>query len=364
MGITANHISKWAEGHAVVDDVSLDIADGDFTVILGPTGAGKTTLLRMLCGVERPRAGSVLCDGDDVTTVPTRKRSVAMVYQQFVNYPSMTVYENIASPLRLKRPRLLRKDIDRTVRETAELVGLTSVLDHLPAEVSGGQQQRTAIARALAKGAKYFFLDEPLANLDFKLREELRGELKRIFQARGGAAIYATPDPIDALSMATHVGVMRDGRLLQYGPAREVYDAPANVQVAEYFSYPTMNMAEARVEKDASGPRLRLSDELSVPLTSENAPAGRERCRVGIRPHALRLADRANEASTFTALVEFSEVVGSDTEIFVSHGPHRFTALIDHVRQFNPGDSLRLTLDPTGIFMFDAESAELIGSTG
>ena len=221
------------------------------------------------------------------------------------------------------------------------------------------QQQRTAIARALAKGAKYFFLDEPLANLDFKLREELRGELKRIFQDRGGAAIYATPDPIDALSMATHVGVMRDGQLLQYGPARAVYNTPANVRVAEYFSYPTMNLVEARVEHGA----LRLSDDLSIPINGLAERIGRHVCRVGIRPHALRLADTAANGSTFTARVEFSEVVGSDTEVFVSHGDLRFTALLDHVRRFNAGDQLTLALDTGGIFVFDAESAEFIGTT-
>lgn len=363
MGITATNITKSADGYTVVDNVSLEIADGEFAVILGPTGAGKTTLLRMLCGVDRPDSGSVLYDGVDVTRVPTRKRSVAMVYQQFVNYPSMTVYENIASPLRLKRPRMGRSEIDRIVRETADLVGLASVLDHLPAEISGGQQQRTAIARALAKGAKYFFLDEPLANLDFKLREELRGELKRIFQATGGAAVYATPDPIDALSMASHVGVMRDGRLLQYGPARAVYDAPANVRVAEYFSYPTMNLAEARVERNG-GARLRLSDELVIPIDGVAERIERHVCRVGLRPHALRPASAQSSDPTFTARVEFAEVVGSDTEVFVSHGAHTFTVLIDHVQRFNAGDDMILAVDPHGLFIFDVETAELIGTTG
>lgn len=362
MGITAHNITKSVEDVQLLDNVSLEVADGDFAVLLGPTGAGKTTLLRVLCGVDRADSGAVLYDGADVTGVPTRKRSVAMIYQQFVNYPSLTVYENIASPLRLKRPRLSRDRVDRIVRETAELVGIEQVLDHLPAEISGGQQQRTAIARALAKGAKYFFLDEPLANLDFKLREELRGELKRIFQATGGAAIYATPDPIDVLSMASHVGVMRDGRLLQYGPARTVYDAPANIGVAEFFSYPPMNLAEAHVESSASGTVLRLSDELAIPCSAFSERIQNGRCIVGIRPHALALSGGNTDKPRFTARVEFSEVVGSDTEIFVAHRSHRFTVLLDHVRRFNGGDQLELTLDPRGVFVFDHESSELIGS--
>jgi glycerol transport system ATP-binding protein len=174
MGIVVENVSKSYKNKQALKDVSLEIRDGEFMTLLGATGAGKTTLMRVMLGIDKPDTGRVYYDGRDVTDVPVQKRSVAMVYQAFINYPSLTVYENIASPLRISVQKLPETEIDKAVRKNAELLSITDILNHRPSEISGGQQQRTAIARALTKGSKYIFLDEPLGNLDYKLREELR----------------------------------------------------------------------------------------------------------------------------------------------------------------------------------------------
>ena len=319
MAITVEHLTKTYDGATALDDVSLHIEDGDFTVLLGPTGSGKTTLLRIMAGVEKPDSGRVLYDGVDMRRVPVQKRPIAMVYQQFVNYPSMTVYENIASPLRVRRPRLSRAEIDKRVMEAAELLRIEKVLRQKPEEVSGGQQQRTAIARALVKGARYIFLDEPLANLDFKLREDLRGELKHLFGARKGAVIYATPEPIDALSMATHVGLLQEGRLRQYGPTREVYESPEDIGVGTYFSHPTMNIVPGNVETRDGAAHLRISEDLRIDIGAMQHDLDKDEYFVGIRAHALDVTRHHVRDIPFSAIVEFAEGYGSDTEVHLLH---------------------------------------------
>jgi len=354
LGIRVEQISKRYDGRPAVEDVSLEIGDGQFAVLLGATGAG----------IDRPDTGRVFYDGEDVTNRPVRKRPVAMVYQQFVNYPSLTVYENIASPLRVMKPRPSRQALDRTVRETADLLGLAGVLEHRPEEVSGGQQQRTAIARALAKNAKYIFLDEPLGNLDYKLREELRGELKRIFRERGGAVVYATPEPVDALSIGTHAGFLHHGRLLQFGPARDVYENPATAEVGGYFSYPAMNLLPATVERDNGTAYLRVSEKLAVPtdpLADRRQHGG---ALVGIRAHGVHLEDVNSHRIPVPATVELSEVVGSDTELHLNHEGLRLVALLQQFRGHEIGAAVTAYVDAAGWYVFDAVSRELLGRTG
>ena len=212
MSVTLEHVTRTVDGIPTIRDVSLTLERGTLSVLLGPTLSGKTSIMRLLAGLDKPTTGRVLVDGKDVTGFDVRQRSVAMVYQQFINYPSLTVYENIASPLRVQgRPR---EEIDRRVQEAAKLLRLEPYLNRTPLQLSGGQQQRTAIARALVKGADLVLLDEPLANLDYKLREELRAELPRIFEASGAIFVYATTEPSEALLLGgrhrLHVG--RRGR--------------------------------------------------------------------------------------------------------------------------------------------------------
>src|SRR6187397_425349 len=224
MSVTLDHVTRTVDGVPTIRDVSLTLERGTLSVLLGPTLAGKTSIMRLLAGLDKPTTGRVLVDDKDVTGVDVRRRSVAMVYQQFINYPSLNVYENIASPLRVAR--LPAGEIESRVREAARLLKLEPYLDRRPLNLSGGQQQRTAIARALVKRADLVLLDEPLANLDYKLREELREELPRIFEASGAIFVYATTEPSEALLLGGNTLCMWEGRVTQYGSTPRVYRQP------------------------------------------------------------------------------------------------------------------------------------------
>src|ERR1700748_1800318 len=231
MSVTLDHVTRTVDGIPAIRDVSLTLEKGTLSVLLGPTLAAKTSIMRLLAGLDKPATGKVLVDGKDVTGFDVRRRSVAMVYQQFINYPSLTVYENIASPLRVQgKPKA---EIDRRVMEAAKLLRLGPFLSRTPPPLSGGPQQRTAIARALVKGADLVLLDEPLANLDYKLREELRAELPRIFEASGAIFVYATTEPSEALLLGGNTVCMWEGRALQAGDTSKVYRHPDTLRGAE-----------------------------------------------------------------------------------------------------------------------------------
>jgi len=363
MGITVERISKAYEGNTALDDVSLELSDGSFVTLLGETGAGKTTLLRIMCGIDRPDKGRVYYDDRDVTSLAVQKRDVAMVYQEFVNYPSMTLYENIASPLRIAKKKYSGTEIDRRVRENAELLGLSGVLDHYPEEVSGGQKQRTAIARALAKDTRFIFLDEPLANLDYKLREELRGELKTILNRKGGLVVYATPEAVDALSMSSHVAYLEDGRLYQFGTLEEVYRKPKYVEVGSYFSYPTMNIMEARVVRDQDRCFLQVTDEIVVDVSDLRERLTEERYLMGLRAYNLYTHKLKEGMVSFRAEVELSEELGSDTELHIRHDGLQLIVLMQQVVKYPPGTEIEVFLDPTRIFLFSAKERTLVLKT-
>jgi len=363
MSIRAENICKSYEGKTVLENLNLELASGSFCALLGPTGVGKTTLLRILAGIEKPDQGKVFYDGVDVTRVPVQKRPVAFVYQQFVNYPSMTLYDNIASPLRVSKRKLSKTEIDRKVQETAELLGIREVLYHLPEEASGGQRQRCAIARALAKDAKYIFLDEPLANLDYKLREELRGQLKQIFSERAGIVVYATPEPIDALTMATHVGFLHEHRILQYGEVREVYAHPSHAEVASWFSYPKMNIIPCEVFKHNGTTQLKVTDKLKIDIDSPTSELNRDRYLLGIRAHHLSVSKKNEAMIPIRATIELAEVVGSDTELHLQHENERMILLMQQVGQFNAGDEITVYIDPAQFYIFDAQTGEFITKT-
>src|SRR6266403_1319422 len=239
MTVTLENMTRTVDGIPTIRNVSLTLERGTLSVLLGPTLSGKTSIMRLLAGLDKPATGRVLVDGKDVTGFDVRRRSVAMVYQQFINYPSLTVYENIASPLRVQgKPRA---EIEKRVGEAAKLLRLEPFLSRTPLQLSGGQQQRTAIARALVKGADLVLLDEPLANLDYKLREELRAELPRIFEASGAIFVYATTEPSEALLLGGRTICLSEGRALQVGGTSAVYRRPDSLRVAELFSDPPLN---------------------------------------------------------------------------------------------------------------------------
>jgi glycerol transport system ATP-binding protein len=314
---------------------------GAVTVLLGATQAGKTSLMRVMAGLDKPSTGTVRVDGADVTNVGVRERNVAMVYQQFINYPSMTVFENIASPLKLRK----EADIEKTVRQLAERLHIDMFLDRLPAALSGGQQQRVALARALAKNAPLMLLDEPLVNLDYKLREELRDELTQLFASGNSTVIYATTEPGEALLLGGYTAVMDAGELLQYGPTAEVFHAPKSLRVARAFSDPPMNLLK--------GDALNLG--LALPHDA-GAPAA---LTLGIRAAALRVEARAGDLA-IPGRVELAEISGSDTFVHVETAVGELVAQLTGVHFFELGAPITLHVSPQQAYVFDAKGALLV----
>lgn len=378
MTLRAENICKSYGGKVVLENLSLQVEAGSFCALLGATGSGKTTLLRILAGIEKPDSGRVFYDDHDVTEVSVQERSIAFVYQQFVNYPSMTLYENIASPLRVSKNRLLESEIREKVNKVAGLLGLQEVLHHLPEQASGGQRQRCAIARALVKEARFIFMDAPLSNLDYKLREELRTELKQILggmqcSEEGGSGVgrprlkgvvvYATPEPIDVLMMASHVGFLHDRNVLQFGEVQEVYQHPAHAAVASFFSHPRMNLIECTVESQGGRSVLKVTDELRIAVGLGRDLLPDSRYLLGIRPHHLGLRRVHDRMVPFKAGVELAEVVGSNTELHLKHRNIRMTLFMDRVEQFAVGDIVTPCIDPAQIYLFDLTTGEFVTRT-
>ena len=334
-----------------MSDVSLAFERGSLNVLLGPTLSGKTTLMRLMAGLDKPTSGDISIDGKSVLGVPVRERNVAMVYQQFINYPGLTVYENIASPMRLAK--VDRATLDSKVREAAELLKLEPYLDRTPLNLSGGQQQRTAIARALVKGAELVLLDEPLANLDYKLREELRVELPRIFSETGAIFVYATTEPQEALLLGGRTATLSEGRVTQIGDTIDVYNQPHNLSTAQTFSDPPFNLAP--VVK--SGTELRFGDYAFGALRSDKASLHDGNYTAAVRPHHVSLTATSAHTVQVPATVGTSEITGSETFIHVETSGHRWVVLTHGVHRVNPGDSITLHVNPLSLYLFDNSEA-------
>ena len=352
MQLALDHISKKVGAADWLYDMSLSPRSGEVTVLLGATQAGKTSLMRIMAGLDVPTRGRVQVDGLDVTGTAVRERNVAMVYQQFINYPSLTVSENIASPLKLRG----EKNIGQTVRGLAERLHIEAFLDRLPAELSGGQQQRVALARALAKGAPLMLLDEPLVNLDYKLREELREELTQLFAAGDSTVIYATTEPGEALLLGGYTAVMDRGELLQYGPTAEVFHSPESLRVARAFSDPPMNLISAL--PSAGGLQLVAGPLLKMALP--DAPAERmATLTAGVRGSALRTVERDGDVALH-GQVELAEISGSDTFVHVDTPVGELVAQLTGVHHFELGAAVTLYLDARQVYVFDADGAWLV----
>jgi glycerol transport system ATP-binding protein len=328
-------------------ETTLRLEPGSLNLLLGPTQAGKTTLMRLMAGLDRPSAGRLLLDGRDVTGVSVRKRSVAMVYQQFINYPSFTVFDNIASPLR--RAGLGRDEVDRRVRRAAEALKIVPLLDRLPSELSGGQQQRTALARALVKQAELLLLDEPLVNLDYKLREELRVELQSIFREGRSIVVYATTEPLEALLLGGNTMVMDEGRVLQSGSTLEVYHRPATERVGQVFSDPPMNVIDGTVEQQTA----RLGDGLQLPLAGHLLQLAEGRYRFGVRSNHLFVTRKAADDVEIPATVELAEISGSETFVHAAHGGTSWVVQEEGVHSLALGEAVRVYMNPRHLFVFD-----------
>ncbi|NUP63588.1 MAG: ABC transporter ATP-binding protein [Nonomuraea sp.] len=338
-------------GETWLDDIHLELSNG-LTTLVGPMNAGKTTLMRVVAGLQPPDSGRVLVNGNDVTSISVRKRSVAFVYQQFINYPSLTVHENIASPLRLDRA--YRKDgVDRRVREVAAVMGLSDLLGRRPAELSGGQQQRTAIARALARPVDVLLLDEPLANLDFKLREQLREDLKRMFADSPSVVLYSTADPNEALTFAAPAVVLGEGRVRHVGDPARMYAEPPTLAVAATLSDPPLNLLPGTVR----------DGRIEVLGTSFPAPRARATGHgvvLGIRPHQVTIARNGPGALELPAEIRLAEVTGSATFLhLLLEGRRHLVAHLPGTQLFTPGESTVAYVDPRHVFVFDEDGGRL-----
>ena len=352
MTLALNDISYVVGAQTYIHPTTLTLEKGTMNVLLGPTSSGKTTFMRLMAGLDVPTKGRIHWNGEDVTGQRVQDRQIAMVYQQFINYPAMTVYKNIASPLTLMG--LSKSDIDARVRKTADLMQLTPMLDRKPLELSGGQQQRCALARALVKNAGLVLLDEPLANLDYKLREELRAEIPRIFEESGSIFVYATTEPEEALLLGGNCATLWEGRVTQFGPTAQVYRRPADATTARVFSDPPMNFLN--VEK--RGDRMHFGKSESIPAVGEGVIDGRY--VLGFRPNHLTL-EPIEDAIRFDTTLSVMEITGSETFVHLAHGDARWVGLIHGVRDVKPGQALPVYLDPSRIYLF-AEDGALVAS--
>ncbi len=339
-----------------VDALDLHIADAELMVLVGPSGSGKSTALRMLAGLEDVDDGGIWIGDRDVTYVRPRDRDVAMVFQNYALYPYLTVAQNIAFPLKMAR-RLKRSERDLRVREVADLLGLTDLLERKPGQLSGGQRQRVAMGRAIVRSPTAYLMDEPLSNLDAKLRVQMRADIADLQARLGVTTVYVTHDQSEAMTLGSRVAVLRDGRLQQCAPPRELYDRPANAFVAGFIGSPAMSLIEVPFgtngSVDLGGVRLPLPDGAA----SAASARGLARLLVGLRPESLRLS-----ADGIPARVEAVEVLGADAYVFcsaeVGGAETRITARADARVAPERGDAVRLVVESRDAHLFDPESGE------
>lgn len=322
MSIEFRKLTKRFGHNVVVDDLSLTIGTGEFVVLLGPSGCGKSTTLRMLAGLEEITSGDILVSDERVNDIPPQRRDLAMVFQNYALYPHMSVAENIAYPLRIRK--LSRAEISDRVTRAAALLEIDNLLDRKPRELSGGERQRVALARAIVREPRAYLMDEPLSNLDARLRVQMRGELKRLQQQLGTTTIYVTHDQAEAMTLAHRVAVMRKGKLQQFDTPLNVYNYPSNRFVAEFVGSPSMNFLEGRIEQDAKtfqseGLRLRLNDAL---LESLDGIGHKQEVTLGIRPEHIRVS-MTQFNGWLPASVYVSEIMGNETFVFLMLGAQR-----------------------------------------
>lgn len=325
---------------------TLTLEAGCFNTLLGTTLAGKTTLMRLMAGLEKPTEGSIFFNQANVTGVPVQRRNVSMVYQQFINYPNMSVYDNIASPLRVAGMRT--QAIDKHVGSIAELLRISSFLKRRPNELSGGQQQRTAMARALVKEADLILLDEPLANLDFKLREDLRDELPKLFAKRECVIVYATTEPMEALLFGGQTIALNKGRVVDYGPSATIYRRPSNLESANVFSDPPLNIAKVTKSDDI----IIMNDNVRWSIDQKFSNGD---YTVAIRPHLVSLHRMNEEAIPIEGTVRVAELSGSESMIHFEAYGNSWISLSHGIHPFESGQQAVFYVDVSSAFYFAAD---------
>ncbi len=353
MGIELKGVVKKVDAETHIYTTDLKLSKGGFNVLLGTTLSGKTTLMRLMAGLEKPSSGEVWFNDQNVTGIAVQKRSVAMVYQAFINYPSYTVYDNIASPLKVAR--VPKAEIRQRVEEIAELLKLTPMLNRMPSEISGGQQQRTALARALVKKAELVLLDEPLANLDYKLREELRDELPKLFAGSGATVVYATSEPMEALLLGGHTATLNEGRVIQYGKTAEIYHQPNNLTSATVFSHPPINTTTI----SKKGDELSIRDVGCCKAEKRFSHLADGNYILGVRPHHLTPYSTQADSVAVKGTVKVTEISGSDSVIHIEFGDESWVSESHGVHPHKVGENIDLYLNLDQCLLFD-EQGDLI----
>lgn len=341
---------------AAVDNVRLTVSDGEFMCILGPSGCGKSTLLRMVAGFEMPTSGDIRIDHESVVALSANKRPTAMVFQKYTLWPHMKVFDNIAFGLQLRK--LSRAEIKRKVEESLAMVSLSGYEERYPAQLSGGQQQRVALARAMVKEPKVFLFDEPLSNLDAALRTRMRVEIKRLHLQLKTTSIFVTHDQEEAMILSDYIAVMRDGVVVQYGPAEEVYRRPQHYYVATFIGKPRMGTIEGRLRVSAEGLRFTVGDlQLQWAPTEADGPAQDVPAILGIRAEDVRLhAAGADVAGAFRGRVGLLEPLGSDTFVEVTRDKQALTVRIEPDRRVQIDEAVTLELPRHKLHFFHGET--------
>lgn len=360
--IVLEKISKNIKGKPVLQDIDLRIRSEDIAILLGPAGAGKTTLLKIIAGTEKPDKGRIYFDGTDVTDLPPQKRNVGMVFQTFALYPNLTVFENIASPLRVKK--FPDAEIRKQVEQVAELLKIKNILNKKPTECSGGEAQRTVIARALIKRPKIYLFDEPLTNLDYKVREVLRVELKRIFSEVKSTVIYSTSNPEEAAALGRTLIHIREGRVMQVGPIKECFRKPVDVEAAKFYSLIGVNVLNAKCLRVNSKKYLHVNEMVKLDVSHLEMITEGNEYLVGIYPHSFKLFEgKSPEMVVFPIEVDFIENMGSELVVVAKCGEHTLNILSTEVSRLHEISNLKEAYVPFDeLMIFTKDGGKYIAS--
>jgi multiple sugar transport system ATP-binding protein len=351
--VSFHNIEKTFGSTKVIHGIGFDISDGEFMVLVGPSGCGKSTLLRMLAGLEEISAGTISIDGRVVNDMESKDRDIAMVFQSYALYPHMTVADNMAFSLKLRKAASTM--IEERVAKAAKILNLEPYLKRYPRELSGGQRQRVAMGRAIVRDPKVFLFDEPLSNLDAKLRVAMRGEIKALHQRLKTTTVYVTHDQVEAMTMADRIVVMHDGRVEQIGTPLELYDRPGNLFVAQFIGSPAMNVIEGTVRRGNGAAHVEAAGGVRWPLG--RAGIAGQQVTYGIRPEHLTLAG-ASAAGAVAGEIIVVEPTGAETELLVRAGEAQIV-LVTHGRPVvHPGDKIGLAVDPAMVHVFDKVSGQ------
>jgi sn-glycerol 3-phosphate transport system ATP-binding protein len=357
--VSLRDIYKSFGQNEVIYGISCDIHDGEFIVILGPSGCGKSTVLRMIAGLEVITKGDIAIDGKVVNQLEPADRDIAMVFQNYALYPHMTVFKNMAYGLKIRR--MPKAEIEKRVQRAAEMLELTEFLDRKPRQLSGGQRQRVAMGRCIVREPKVFLFDEPLSNLDAKLRVQMRQELRNLHETLGITSVYVTHDQVEAMTLGDRLIVMDNGYVEQIGSPLDVYEKPATHFVAGFIGTPAMNFFEARTSRD--GQSVELSGTESLPIQPHLDPNFRDNAVVlGMRPEHFNLAEEGR--ATMHMRVEHVETLGADTLVHGKSGENNtfFTLRLPDIHRYQKGSSLFLSVSPEKLHLFDKESGKRIGA--